>query len=78
MSNPTVNGAIYLVEKSKNHVQRSSIARNTDITKTCYDVHSAARLAEAAQVLAKDTGKGWILKRKLQTYENEQNAQWMK
>merc|ERR1711954_250260 len=74
MSNPTVNGAIDLVEKSKNHVKRSTIARNTDIPKTCYDFNSTATQAEAAQVLAKDTGKGWILKRRLQTYEDEQNA----
>ena len=67
MTNPTVNGAIDLVEKSKNHVQRATYARKTDIPKTCYDFHRAAQAAEAAQLIAKDTGKCWILKRRLQT-----------
>ena len=52
VSNPTVDGAIDLLEKSKNHVKRSTIARNTDIPKTFYNFHSAARVSEVAHVLA--------------------------
>ena len=72
--NPTVNGSIDLLEKSKNHVKRSTTLRNTDITKTCYDFHSAARVLEAAQVAAKEQGKDWVLKYRLQTYKNEQSS----
>ena len=48
VSNPTVNGTIDLLEKSKNHIRRCTTVRNTDITKICFEFHSSARTFEAA------------------------------
>ena len=68
-ANPTVNGAIDLEKRSHNHVQRATCARNNDIPKTCYYFQEAA-----ADTASKDTGASYILKRRIQTYENQQVA----
>ena len=73
-SNPTQNGAIDLLEKSKNHARRCTTVTNTDLTKICFKFHNSARTSEAKQIAAKEQRKGWILKCRLQTFEYDQSS----
>ena len=73
-ANPTQNGAIDLLEKSKNHARRCTTVRNTDLTKIRFKFHNPARTSEAKQIAAKEQRKGWILKCRLQTFEYDQSS----
>ena len=73
-TNPTNNGAISLVEKAKNSAVRMKQFRNVDFPKIIYDLNKAANKFEEAQLTAKEQPTGWILKRKIRRFEEENNG----
>ena len=73
-TNPTNNGAISLVEKAKNSAVRIKQFRNVDFPKIIYDLNKAARQFEDAQVTAEVQPTGWILKRRIRRFEEENNG----
>ena len=73
-TNPKSNEAIRLVEKAKNSAVRTKQFRNVDFPKIIYDLNKAANKFEESQVTASERPTGWILKRKIRIFEEEQNG----
>ena len=73
-TNTTTNGAISLIEKAKNSAVRTKQFRNVDFPKIVFNLNKAARQLEDAQVTAEEQPTGWILKRRIMKFEQENNG----
>ena len=70
-ANPTSDDATTLVEKAKNLSSRIKQFRNSDFPIIIAELIKASNKMEETQITEKETASGWIVKRKIRNFEDE-------